>query len=263
MSLGYLIDVQGTLISDLDKSPLPGAVKFIDYLNENLVPYCVITNNTKLKSEVFLNSLKDKGLNIKYYLDPFMVLKKSLNTNCVAAFGPKSFIDVLKELEFTVDEKKADAVLIASDIEYDAKKLAKMISLVLNGAKIVGMHGTSIYAKDGVTYPGVGAILAMLKYATNKSATIVGKPSPHFYEKALQILQKQNPNITFNKITIISDDAKGDLSGAKTLGMDTKLVLTGKIKNEKEAELFKEFFDKSYPNLESILKELNERDWSL
>ena len=45
----YFIDVQGTLISDSDKTPLNGACELIAYLNKKALPYCVITNNTKFQ----------------------------------------------------------------------------------------------------------------------------------------------------------------------------------------------------------------------
>ncbi|RLD41678.1 MAG: HAD family hydrolase, partial [Bacteroidetes bacterium] len=35
----YFIDVQGTLISDIDKSPIRGSIAFIDMLNKTETPY--------------------------------------------------------------------------------------------------------------------------------------------------------------------------------------------------------------------------------
>ena len=58
----YFIDVQGTLISDSDKSPLNGACELITHLNESHTPYCIITNNTKAKSDEFLSFLRRIGL---------------------------------------------------------------------------------------------------------------------------------------------------------------------------------------------------------
>ncbi|HIP55318.1 MAG TPA: HAD family hydrolase, partial [Sulfurimonas autotrophica] len=50
----YFIDVQGTLISDADKSPIEGSIAFINRLNAEDIPYMVITNNTKKASQDFL-----------------------------------------------------------------------------------------------------------------------------------------------------------------------------------------------------------------
>ncbi|NLC27801.1 MAG: HAD-IIA family hydrolase [Campylobacteraceae bacterium] len=260
MSLGYLIDVQGTLISDADKSPLLGAKELIDELNIKNIPYCVITNNTKTASDIFLKELQGKGLNIKYYLDPFMVIKKVLNARDIYPFGPDSFCNVLESIGFRVDEDKPEALLIASHTEFNASSFAKMITLAQKGAKIIGMHGTSIYAKNGKTYPGVGAILAMLSYATSLSTSVVGKPSPLFYERALDILRTQNSSLKWEDITIVSDDAKGDLVGAKTLGMQTRLVLSGKVKSDKEVQPLISHIDTIDASVEKIAKEIRARD---
>lgn len=73
----FFIDVQGTLIDDINKKPIDGAYEFIDNLNEENIPYVVITNNTKKLSSDFLKFLQDLGFNIteKNYIDPFVILK--------------------------------------------------------------------------------------------------------------------------------------------------------------------------------------------
>lgn len=43
----FFLDVQGTLISDHDKSLIHGAKELIDFLNAKNLPYLIITNNTK------------------------------------------------------------------------------------------------------------------------------------------------------------------------------------------------------------------------
>jgi len=118
------------------------------------------------------------------------------------------------------------------------------------------MHETSIYAKNNKRYPGVGAVLKMLEFATSSSYDVVGKPSQAFYNEALQRLQKQKPNAKFSDITIISDDVKGDLGGAKELGMQTIFVTSGKYKNAEEIVPFldeKLKPDFIYKNMQDIL----------
>ena len=85
----YFIDVQGTLLSDSDKSLIKGAKELIDFLNQKDIPYIVITNNTKFISDDFLENLRSKGLEIKdnAYLDPFCVLKEILAPCNIAPFG--------------------------------------------------------------------------------------------------------------------------------------------------------------------------------
>ena len=228
----YFIDVQGTLIDDRDKLPISGAIEFIDTLNAKNTPYVVITNNTKHKSENFLKSLNDLGFDIKKenYLDPFRLLGSALVSKRVAAYGQGEFLNVLKEMGYQIDFDNPQALVVSIKKDYDNEDYAKMIEYALRCDEIIGMHETSLYAKDGKRYPGVGAIMKMIQFATNKSYKVVGKPSRNFYEKAKELIAAQN----FSDITIISDDMLGDLVGAKRLGMRTVLVLSGKIKNANE-----------------------------
>lgn len=227
----YFIDVQGTLISDDTRLPIEGAIEFIDYLNTTKTPYVVITNNTKHTSEEFLKYLNSIGFNIPAtnYLDPFSMLTKSLTAKNIVAFGQISFLEVLQSLGYTLDTKNPQALVISISKDYTNEDYANMIEYALKGIDIIGMHETSIYAKDGKKYPGVGAILQLVSFATNRNYTVVGKPSVDFYTKAKQML-----GCEFEDITIISDDMIGDIIGAQKLGIKGVFVLSGKIKDANE-----------------------------
>ncbi len=254
----YFIDVQGTLISDEDKSPIVGSREFIDKLNEENIPYMVITNNTKKASQDFLSYLNTIGFDfsVQKYLDPLMLLESRVPKEAVAAYGAEEFLLTLQKMGYKLDYVNPKTVLIAIKEDFSADEYAQMIDFLLSGAKLVGMHETSIYAKNNKRYPGVGAVLKMLEFATSSSYEVVGKPSQAFYSEALQRLKKQNPNTRFSDITIISDDVKGDLGGAKELGMQTIFVTSGKYKNAKEIV---PFLDKKlkpdfiYKNMQDIL----------
>ena len=232
----YFLDVQGTLISDNDKSPIDGSLDFIRMLNENKTPYMIITNNTKKDSFAFYEYLQSIGFEFDFdkYLDPLMLLEKKVAKEAVAAYGSTEFLNTLVAMGYILDYKKPKTVLIAIKEEFFADKYAQMIDFLLSGASLVGMHETSIYAKNNKRYPGVGAILKLLEFATSVSYTVVGKPSETFYNEALSRLQTQVNEANFRDITIVSDDVKGDLGGAKELGMETIFVTSGKYKTQEE-----------------------------
>ena len=232
----YFIDVQGTLISDIDKSPIRGSIAFIDMLNESRTPYMVITNNTKKSSEDFYDYLNSIGFNFSFdkYLDPLMLLESRVEKEAVAAYGAPEFLDTLVKMGYVLDYKNPKSVLVAIKEDFSADEYAQMIDFILSGASLVGMHETSIYAKNNKRYPGVGAVLKLLEFATSCSYTVVGKPSVAFYKKSLIGIKQQNPKAEFSNITMISDDVKGDLGGAKEMGMKTIFVTSGKYKTQEE-----------------------------
>ena len=232
----YFIDVQGTLIDDANRLPVRGAAAFIAELNTEGTPYMVITNNTKRPSAEFHAYLREIGLEIplERYLDPLMTLEATLPKEGVAAYGSEPFLRVIETMGYRLDYRNPQSVLVAVKEDFDAEEYAEMIAFLLKGARLVGMHETTLYAKNGKRYPGVGAILKMLEFATSASYDVVGKPSRPFYGEALRRLREQAPGAAFEQVTIISDDVKGDLVGAKALGMKTVFVLSGKYADADE-----------------------------
>ncbi|QSZ42455.1 HAD-IIA family hydrolase [Sulfurimonas aquatica] len=232
----YFIDVQGTLISDEDKSPIRGSIEFINNLNMRNIPYMVVTNNTKKKSSDFYEFLQSLGFEFSYdkYIDPLMLLESRVDKEAVAAYGADEFLETLKSMGYKLDFNNPKTVLIAIKENFMADEYAQMIEFILAGATLVGMHETSIYAKNSKRYPGVGAILKMLEFATSSSYDVVGKPSISFYSESLKRLMSQDSNASYENITMISDDVKGDLGGAKELGMNTIFVTSGKYKTQDE-----------------------------
>lgn len=233
----YFIDVQGTLIDDNTKLPLPGAVEFINHLNQSAVAYVVITNSTKYSSEEFLGYLHSIGLNILpgHYIDPLMVLANELDvTKTIAAYGSEEFLDQLVAMGYILDYTSPDTVLVSIKEDFCAAEYSQMIELVLSGARLMGMHETSLYVKNGKRYPGVGAILKMIEFATQESYVTIGKPSSSFFGAALTLLRQQNKSAQFTDITIISDDVTGDVLPAQSLGMKGTFVLSGKYRSREE-----------------------------
>ncbi|MFT5835130.1 MAG: NagD protein [Sulfurimonas sp.] len=232
----YFIDVQGTLISDSDKSPIRGSIEFIDMCNKNNIPYMIITNNTKKASNDFYDYLHSIGFNFDFskYLDPLMLLESRVSKESVAAYGADEFIKTLVSMGYTLNYENPQTVLVAIKEDFDSSEYAQMIDFLLSGASLVGMHETSIYAKNSKRYPGVGAILKMLEFATSTPYTVVGKPSVAFYSESLAKLKKQDISAEFSHVTMISDDVKGDLGGAKEMGMKTVFVTSGKYKTQEE-----------------------------
>ncbi len=239
---GFFIDVQGTLIDDKEYKPIDGAIEFLEFLNEKKIPFALLTNNTK--REDFKEYLKSLGFKFKYYLDPLMLLDEVIKEP-IAPFGSSKFLEIMKK--YKIDYSNPKQVVIGLKI-YSPDEIAEIIELLLKENELIGMHKTSLYHKNSKRYPGLGAILEMLKYATDKDAKVLGKPSKEFFNRASEMI-----GVGFDKITIISDDLKGDLLPAKELGMKTYLVLSGKVKSQKE--IIKRP-DKVYKSVKEILEEM-------
>lgn len=227
-----LVDVQGTLIDDENRKPIDGAIEFVRQLKNSNTPFALITNNTKQSSSQFRTYLRSLGFEFtdNQYLDPFGALDRVIGDGKIFAIGNDGFIGALRQIGYDTACANPNFVVLSlkEDLSYD--DMATAVELVLNGAKLVGMHETAIYAKNGRKYPGLGAILRCIEYATNTKASIVGKPSDDFYDMARMMVGAAE----FSQLTIVSDDAIGDLVGAKRLGMKTILALSGKYRKKEE-----------------------------
>ncbi len=207
------------------------------FLREEGIPYMVVTNNTKYASATFIEMLNARGYGIDkaHYLDPLMMLDTLIAHKNVAVYGNSDFLENMQALGYDLDFEKPTAVIVGLKPDYTNEDFAQMIEFLLKGAKLIGMHATTLYAKNSKRYPGTAAILEMLKTATSVPYTIVGKPSVPFYAQAKKMLEDvTHKTITYEDILMISDDVKGDLVGAKELGMRTLFVLSGKYRHADE-----------------------------
>ncbi len=71
----------------------------------------------------------------------------------------------------------------------------------------------------------MGAYVALLEFAAETEATIVGKPNPSYFERALADLGR-----TPSEVAMIGDDPESDIGGAHAVGLKTVLVQTGKYR---------------------------------
>jgi ribonucleotide monophosphatase NagD (HAD superfamily) len=72
---------------------------------------------------------------------------------------------------------------------------------------------------DGL-WPGTGAVVAALEYATGQTARSVGKPDPQMFRTALDRLGP-------GRALVVGDRIESDLAGAAAAGLDGAIVLTG------------------------------------
>ncbi|MDQ6818499.1 MAG: HAD-IA family hydrolase, partial [Actinomycetota bacterium] len=84
------------------------------------------------------------------------------------------------------------------------------------------------FPADGGMWPGTGAIVAALEYATDQTATIAGKPERQIFMTALDRLGE-------GRTLVVGDRLDADLGGAAAAGLDGAIVLTG-VTSREEAD---------------------------
>ncbi len=234
--VGFLLDLEGTLVKDKTYTPFKSALEFTEELDRLNVPWIIATNNSTEKPTVLIEILREKGFNVneRKLLSPSLLAKEFLRREGVGSIyflGTDKVKEFFKEEGFEVrDDHKVDAVVVGRDREVNYQKLKTATSaLVLNDAKLFSFHmNRLILDPDGLVAPSVGALATSLSYASNKPVVSFGKPSKEYFDRAFELLGISEPSSVY----MVSDDPFTDLAqGKKVAGFKTVFLLSGKYKD--------------------------------
>ncbi|MCU0308113.1 MAG: HAD-IIA family hydrolase [Thermoleophilia bacterium] len=125
----------------------------------------------------------------------------------------------LRVLNNTPHARRADVVVVAGHEHLTYAELRIATQAVLDGAALIGPgRDATIPMPDG-PWPGSGAVLAAVEYATGRTALTLGKPHPGIYRVALERLEEP--------VLAVGDRLDSDVAGAAAAGIDGALVLSG------------------------------------
>jgi glycerol 3-phosphatase-2 len=132
----------------------------------------------------------------------------------------------------TDQSAEADVVVIAGHDGFNYDELREATQAALNGAELMAAGRDRTFPGPDGEWPGTGAILAAVEYASRRSARVVGKPDPLIFSTALDRLGP-------GRALMIGDRVESDLAGAAAAGIDAAIVLTG-VSTRAEAEAAKD-----------------------
>jgi HAD superfamily hydrolase (TIGR01450 family) len=132
---------------------------------------------------------------------------------------PEQLSDLLEILPVEVGAQPS-VVLVARDTGFDYQRLRAGAEAIRRGAAFAAANRDSVLPVPGGFEPGTGAIVAAIEMASGRKATILGKPQAPMMEAAARILGRRN-------VLMIGDRADSDVAGARSIGWDAALVLSG------------------------------------
>lgn len=224
MIKGLLFDISGVLLDG--STPIPNAIQALEIVKQKDIPYRLVTNTSRQTCDRLHKQLIDANLKVP---------KEAIFTAPLAAINyiqtqnlrPYCLIHPDLKPEFkTLDQNNPNAVVIgdaADDFSYD--NLNKVFRLCMNGAPLIAIGHNKYFKKQGDFFLDAGPFVEAIEYACDIKATITGKPSTAFFEQVLNSI-KLKPD----EVALIGDDIYGDISGAITAGLDSRLVRTGKYR---------------------------------
>jgi 4-nitrophenyl phosphatase len=223
----FIIDMDGVLYRG--KERLPGARAFLRRLQQDHVPYVLLTNNSTQTVAQYVDKLSQMGIDVA----PERIMTSALATALYLAgraqpgtrmymIGMDGLAEALHEQGFVITDESPEYVVVGLDRGVTYEKLSTAALAIRAGATFVATNPDRTLPTERGEEPGVGAILAALEAATDVQPVVIGKPQPGAIEMALKRL-KTAPGET----AMLGDRLETDILGGASAGLPTILVLTG------------------------------------
>jgi glycerol-1-phosphatase len=237
LSLSPLVRGYDQLILDLDgcvwigDRPVPGAVDAITALREAGKRVAFATNDPRHAGEEFVAKLWSMG--IRASLEDVVTVGGAVQHLLAGTRAGKTAFVIGTEAMFRHVEQaglklmngtdlasRADAVVVGGteDLVYDDLRNAALA--LRRGADFLATGRDPTYPQPDGLWPGTGAIVAALEYATERTATVVGKPEPQLFITALDRLGE-------GRTLVVGDRLDSDVAAAARAELDAALVLSG------------------------------------
>ncbi len=224
-----LCDLDGVLY--VGDAVIPGAPAAIERLRDSGLALRFLTNTTTKPRRAVAKKLTALGFTAA--MDEILTapraaaeyLRRTGRTRCHLVMRD-SLMAEFSDLKVPGDD--VDAVVIG-DIgsTWDHALLQRIFTMIMGGAELVALHrGRYHQAADGLALD-IGAYVAGLEYVTGQTATVCGKPSPAFFQAALDDL-----GLPAEQVAIVGDDIESDVGGGQACGLHGVLVRTGKYRKE-------------------------------
>lgn len=230
----FILDLDGCVwVGD---EPTPGAPEAISQLREQGKRVAFATNNSFSATEDFVTRLW--GLGVQASMGDVVtvggavqhLLAETRQGRTAYVIGSEAMrrhvADAgLKLMNGTDLASRAEVVIVASSVEFSYDDLRDATLAIARGADFLATGRDPTYPQPGGDWPGIGATVAAVEYATGATAAIVGKPQPQLLLTALDRLGD-------GRTLVVGDRLDSDVAAAARAELDAALVLTGGTSRE-------------------------------
>lgn len=231
---GFILDMDGVLYRG--NKVRVGARDFIEYLNQEQIPYACLTNNSSRNQAMYQEKLDKLGLPINAecvvgsgFATAEWLLQEAAPGARVLVIGEAGLRYELSSRGFTLVEKPpADYVIVGIDFNLTYERLKQAALAIRQNAKFIGTNPDTTFPSEEGLVPGNGSILAFLEAATSVKPITIGKPEPAIMEIALAKL-----NLPREHVAMVGDRLNTDVVGGQKAGLIT-ILLRGGVTTEAE-----------------------------
>ena len=220
-----LIDLDGVL--KIGNSPAPDVNEFFNFINQNKIPACILSNSTLRTGELVREFFTSQGIELS--------IPAITAFDAALSFVKKNYKKVqvycrdylIHHFEGMIDNENPEAIVIG-DIEdkWNYQIVNDIFKKVFAGADLVAMHKNKYWNPHGELLIDAGAFITAIEFASGNSAILIGKPSPLYFKTALENIDAKIEDGFF----MIGDDIENDIKAAQDIGGKGILIYTGKTK---------------------------------
>jgi glycerol-1-phosphatase len=230
----FILDLDGCVwIGD---EPTPRAVEALDELRGAGKRVAFATNDPRSATEDYVTRLWKLGLRASLRdvvtvggaVQHLLADTRSGRTAFVIGTAPlrRHVADAgLRVLNGTDLASRAEVVVVGGTEDFVYDDLRQATLALRRGADFLATGRDPTYPRPDGLWPGTGAILAAVEYATGRTAEVVGKPQPQMLLTALDRLGD-------GRTLVVGDRVDSDLAAAAAARLDGALVLTGEATRE-------------------------------
>jgi phospholysine phosphohistidine inorganic pyrophosphate phosphatase len=224
---GLLIDLDGTLYTN--EGPVRGAHEALKRLDRAGIDYRFVTNATHMPRREITVHLENLGFLAREncIFTPATAVAERLRVEGIGCF-PLLDEALLEDLEgVTITDDSPAYVLVGNlGAGFTYQRLDAAFRHLMAGAGLIALSKNRYWQMAGGELSlDTGPFVAALEYACNKSATVIGKPERAFFELALE-----NLGLTADTVAMVGDDPELDVRGARSAGLLSVLVETGRYR---------------------------------
>lgn len=225
----WLFDMDGTIYED--DILFDGTLDLLQWITDQGGNYVFITNNSSRSVTDYIKKVNRLGINAaakNFFTSSqatILWLQKNMPGALVYCQGTESLIGELRAAGIKVTEsvEPVDVVLIGFDTELTTEKLRRSCE-ILSMQKVVYL-ATNPDLVCPATFgfvPDCGSICGMIKNATTKEPTYIGKPEPTMVNYV-----REKFGVNAEDTVVVGDRLYTDIATGLNAGVTSVCVLTG------------------------------------
>ncbi len=224
---GILFDLDGVLY--IGSQAIEGAIEAVRKIQASHIQCRFVTNTSTLSLTSLQQKINALGFSIpadQIISAPqatYLYLKRQQNPVCRLLLAK----DVKQNFEeFDQVGQRVDYIVIG-DIgdTWSYPLLNQAFNDLMHGAKLIAIHKNRFWQTEHGLQMDIGGFVEALEYASGVKAMIIGKPSPDFFQIALDDM-----GLKPAEAAIIGDDIDADVGGGQQVGLKGIMVKTGKYR---------------------------------